>query len=216
MIDFNLDIDFDLGFEDDSEQDKKIQNEDFLIAKQMEFENRHYRQVKAVRGVLDCELPEVNQEWFFVSRNIFNQFAFILTILELEGDIEELYISSYNLKPELTGTLKKLMKAGRVGACSLILTDSLGFRNPGLVGDLKKLAEKNENFNVKFCRNHSKIGLAKTVKGNYYVVSGSGNFTATNTKIEFYHFTNNQALYDFLKQVFEKAEYIEPSIKEGA
>ena len=209
-IEFNLDdLDFSnldgLDFSNMQEKSVTEKHDEKVYKKMMKFTDKHYKQAKCVKGILNIKLPEKDQEWFFVSQNKFNQFAFTLAVLELAGKIEELYISSYNIKTDLLESIKHLLNTDKIGYCKIIITYSIQARTPKIYSRLIELAKEQKNVDVILCDNHTKLSCIKT-KEHYYVVSGSGNFTATNTKMEQYQFINSKELYEFYVNWFNEQE----------
>jgi hypothetical protein len=166
---------------------------------------KHYQQAKYYNNKLNNELPKKDELIYIITQAKFNQFAFTLAVLEKE-EIEKLYISSYNVKIDLLKALEFLLK-DRIKYCKLIITWSIKARSPEVYNYITKL-KKLKNFDVVYCDNHSKISCIKT-KNNYYIVSGSGNFTATNTKMENYTITNDRELYKFYTDWFEEQKNLE-------
>ena len=191
--------------DDETEQKTKqeIKEEKYRL-KLLEFSDRHYLQARAAKTILNISLPKQDQEFFIIAMNVFSQFSFILTILELEGRIEELYVATYHTQKEIISMIEGLIKSGKIEKCTMIVSNMIPSWKPEVSDALSNLQESsNGQFEVIFAQNHAKISCVKTAKGNYYVVSGSGNVTKANQKMEQYNFTNSEELYKFYTEWFE-------------
>lgn len=181
----------DLSFNNKKERKEK----GFFTSIIKECAKKHYKQARYIDNKLKSELPKNNEIIYIITKEKFNQFAFTLLVTEKE-EIEELYISSFNVKQELLKTIDEMLKNNIIPYCKLIITWSIKKRTPEVYRLIKNIQTKHKNFDVVFCDNHSKISCIKTNK-NHYIVSGSGNFTATNTKMENYIISNDKELYKF-------------------
>jgi len=182
-----------------------------IYQKKMKFTNKHYKQAEYIDGLLKTKLPLKDEEYFFITQNKFNQFAFTLAVLNKEP-VQELYISSYNVKNDLLLVIEDLLTNGKIKYCKLVITYSIQARLPEVYKKCINLNKKLKNFDITLCDNHTKLSCIKTDE-NYYVVSGSGNFTSTNKKMEQYQFINSEELFNFYTSWFNDQKTEEKYLK---
>lgn len=145
---------------------------------------------------LGGKLPMWNEGLFLWTELSFNAFTFIPYIIQNEGPIQELVITSYSVSIEVLNALVQLIDEGKIGRVRLFVSDSIRSRLPRVADLLDSLIRKRPNsLEAHFAWNHSKVMLAKTTH-DWFVVEGSGNF-AKNAQFEQYAVFNNYELYQF-------------------
>lgn len=156
----------------------------------------HAMRVSAVSELI--HLPKPGEQWRLVTQQHFNTFTFILDLVKRRGRIDELDIVTFNVNEPTIDALCGLFDQGRVKVLRMVISDSIKFRMPKRVLQIRAAFEERKEtgrFKVVFCWNHAKIALA-SVGNDRYVIEGSGNFS-NNAEIEQYLYENNRASYDF-------------------
>lgn len=149
-------------------------------------------------------IPKKNQHFRVVTHNSFNAFDILEYFLFNIKNTDECYISSYNFGEKTINSIFDLYDNNVFYSLSLIISESIRFRNPKIFSILKQNVEKRIDKNIRLAGvwNHSKITLIKK-DDNYYVIEGSGNFN-NNAYIEQYSIDNNEEIYNFHKSWMDK------------
>ena len=184
----------DLAAEQNSEKE-------ISIAKVAEYTKMHTIKIRNFDEI--ATLPKNKEQIRIITQQSFNMYTIILKILQQEKEIEELYLSSFNIKEIVSDTLFEMILSGQVKKLRLMISESIRFRMPKRITDLEKnMLVTNGDVIIKLNWNHSKITLVKT-KMNHYVLEGSGNLS-DNAQIEQYLFENNKEIYLFHKNWMDK------------
>lgn len=185
---FDLD-DIELPKSDESSENKSS-------VKVLKFLDSHHQAINNIREL--HRLPVFGEAVFLLSLRSFNTFTFIQFIVSECKQIDELYITSYNMARLIIEALMHLVDEELIRYLHVILSDAAKTRFPKTY-DLANLeAGKRNNVMVSYKWNHSKIALAKC-RDDYYVLEGSGNFS-DNSRHEQYLFANNRELYEFRRK----------------
>lgn len=168
-----------------------------LTAQFLAFHHQKIGKLKELAG----KLPNCDEGLFLWTNRSFNAFTFIPYIIEHEGVIHELIITSYSVSIDVLNAICQLMDEGRVHRVRLFISDSIRSRLPRVTDLLDSLILARANLEVRYAWNHSKILLAKT-EWSWLVVEGSGNF-AKNAQFEQYAVFNSRNLYDFRLKCIE-------------
>lgn len=168
-----------------------------LTYKFLAFHHQKIGKLKELAG----KLPIWDEGLFCGPDRSFNAFTFIPYIIEHEGVIQELVITSYSVSIDVLNAICQLMDEGRIRKVRLFISDSIRSRLPRVTDLLDSLILARSNLEVFYAWNHSKILLAKT-EWSWLIVEGSGNF-AKNAQFEQYVVFNSRNLYDFRLKCIE-------------
>ena len=183
-------------------KDEKKYKEDLSRAKVTNYTKMHTQKIRNFDEV--CFLPKVGEQYRLVTQQSFNMYTIILKILQQEDHIEELYLSSYNIKLVVMDTVFNMLESKQVDKLRILLSEATRARLPHRYSEIKKhMLLAKDDVKIKFNWNHTKIALVKTKK-NYYVLEGSGNLT-DNAQIEQYLFENNKQIFVFHKTWMDEA-----------
>ena len=133
--------------------------------------------------------------------------SFIAWIADREP-IEELQASTLRIGPRQYEYLDRLARAGKLKSARFVLSSMQG-QMDGKRGtrnyaeEFRKISDRHA-WRVVVVNNHSKIILIKTA-ANWYVLETSSNLN-DNPKIEQYSLENNEELYAFYSQFFDRLE----------
>lgn len=171
---------------------------DKALIKKNKYFSMHVQKISTLKDL--TELPAKDEQFRLITQQHFNTFTFILYIIEKHGQINDLDVITFNINEGTILALLDLLDRKIILNLRIVISDSVKFRMPQRVEQLKKAYEDRKesgNFMVLFVWNHSKIAIAKTGE-NYYIIEGSGNFSS-NAEIEQYIFENNKEMYEFHK-----------------
>jgi len=158
----------------------------------------HYERIRNVEDLVDP--PKLNEQYRLVTQKGFNTFTFILYLLKKFKHIDNLDIITFNMNEGTISALMHLLDKGSVGHLRCVISDSIKFRMPNRVAQLRQEHEARKGtgrFDCAFVWNHAKIALV-AIGDNRFVIEGSGNFSS-NAEIEQYVFENNPTAYEFHK-----------------
>lgn len=209
----NIDIDFDFDFDFDNITIIDKRDSEILVKEAMKNGNYkqclssakaffqkgaliHFENIQNIDKLLS--FPKPSEQYRIVTQQHFNTFSFILSIIEKEGKIKNLTVLTFNMNEPTISALTELFDLGMIDNLWIVISDSIKFRMPKRVEQLRQCYEerkKTNRYNVAFIWNHAKIALVQTTN-NFYIIEGSGNFSS-NAEIEQYVFENNQSVYDF-------------------
>ena len=164
---------------------------------------RHAARHRAVAGLkrqalaeLVSEPPAVGEYVHIVSNGRFDYFTFVSLILGWADRVDHLWGSTWTMNRANVGELLALFDAGKIGA--IVMVTGLYFmkREAAVAATLiEGLHARGQRF--KAWENHAKVlCMADEMRGDYYVVEGSANWTA-NPRTEQNLLANSRALYDF-------------------
>jgi len=162
------------------------------------FYNQHMRKINNV--VQMNFVPDVGEECRLITQGSFNMFTILIYFIQKYKKIDELYITTFNMKESVISTIFDLLERDTIEKLRIMISESIVNRMPKRAAQLKELTIKNsEKYDVrlKMNWNHSKIMLAK-FGDIYYVMEGSGNLS-DNAQIEQYIVTNSEGIYNFHK-----------------
>lgn len=165
-------------------------------ARQITHYETNFLRITNIEQLITLPLP--NQQWRIVTQQHFNTFTFILYILKHRGNIDSLDIITFNINQPTISNLLDLFDSGKIKQLSITISDSVKFRMPERVTQLREAFKSRRHtgrFFVSFVWNHAKIALIAIDKDRY-VIEGSGNFSS-NAEIEQYVFENNRYSYIF-------------------
>lgn len=168
-----------------------------LTAQFLAFHHQKIGKLKELSG----KLPLWNEGLFLWTDRSFNAFSFIPYLIQNDGIIHELVITSYSVSIEILNAICQLMDEGKILKARLFISDSIRSRLPRVADLLDSLLRARQNLEAYFAWNHSKIMLAKT-QWNWFVLEGSGNF-AKNAQFEQYALFNSPDLYNFRLKCIE-------------
>ena len=148
-------------------------------------------------------LPDKNTTVKLVSfRKTWNLGSLIAMICEDET-IEELHASTYRIGTNIANLLNGLSAQGRISPhCTFLLHPNQASSLHGHKNVFLSVAETN-GWKYYFSRNHSKVLLFRTDKGNNYVIETSANLNDL-PNVEIYSVSNDASLFAFyVKWVFD-------------
>ena len=199
---FSSSLSFSNIFSDNEEKIRTLENESEKIIKDKtltrSFLEKQHNRVSAIEEL--AHLPKPNQQIRIITQKQFNAYAILLYILE-SHQIEECYLTTYNIDDNTIKGLELITKAKQITKLTLLVSASISFRMPKRYQQLVDLATTNPNITLILAWNHTKIILAKT-KDNYFVNEGSGNLT-NNARVEQYLLENCKDTYEFHKEWIE-------------
>ena len=144
------------------------------------------------------DIPDKNNMIMAITQGQFNIFSALIMLQEKFGELDEVYLSTFNIKDNFIISLFKMLESQKIKKLRIMISDSISFRMPKRIELLKeKVKETKKDVILKLNWNHSKIMLVK-VKDIYFCMQGSGNLS-DNAQIEQYTIYNNQKIYDFHK-----------------
>lgn len=189
--------------ENTNEKVKRLQSESKKIVKDKKifrrFLEKQYNKVSSIEEITG--LPQQAEQIRIITQKSFNAYAILLFLVE-KVNIEECYLTTYNVDKNTIHGLRQLVESGNIKKITLLVSDSINFRMPDRASELKKLAKDLENIRLIFAWNHTKIITAKTSDGVHYVIEGSGNLS-DNARIEQYLFEQCKETYNFHKDWIE-------------
>lgn len=148
--------------------------------------------------IKETGLPSSSEMVAFKSNGV-SDVGSIFSYMLQQGKMKTLYLSTWIISRPNIDRICEAIDNG--------LLDSVYFAASTRLKQLKKsdyayLAEqfkKRNNCHFKVLNNHAKTFSVADENGNYYTVTGSGNWTQ-NPRIEMYVIHNNKDLHDFNKQ----------------
>lgn len=173
---------------DDGSQEKDVtEKASFLTVKQL------VKSVHKIKRIKDLtSLPKKNEDLIFFVNGQFDAIDFLGFILDYEKEIELLALASYSYSKIAANMIRGHIENKIVKKCILASTTSLRTRYAESYAIIESIQG---DIITKYTSLHSKILLAKC-KENYYVLTGSGNFSK-NARIEQYNFINNKEVFEF-------------------
>jgi len=188
---FKFDKDIDYNF---SERSKEEINDLRLKEKYLKF---HYEKLS---NLDNYKMPKENEFDFLITKMSFNAFTFIPFILKNEK-IESVLFSTYNIAKRVILCINELLESNQIKDAVIIANKFMKYDHKDII-DLLELTKQKQNFNYYLIHNHSKINCIKT-ENNYYIISGSGNFSNTDS-VEQYSIINNKEIYNKTIKYFKK------------
>ena len=206
-FDINLDCDFGDFSETKNKKVKEVRNKSIKLVDDgkvyRRFLDKQFYRVSKINNLI--KLPEKNEQIRIITQKSFNAFSLLLYLLESQN-INECYLTSYNIDVNTIKGLDFLLKEGKIKKITVLISKMLIAASPTSYKMLKDLAS--DKFNVILCMNHTKMILANT-KNKHYVIEGSGNLTA-GARIEQYLFEECQETYNFHKNWIENVQEFSP------
>lgn len=87
-------------------------------------------------------LPKPGEQWRLVTQQHFNTFTFILDLVKRRGRIDELDIVTFNVNEPTIDALCGLFDQGRVKVLRMVISDSIKFRMPKRVLQIRAAFEE--------------------------------------------------------------------------
>lgn len=168
----------------------------FLSVKQIQKGMQRINRIKDL-----SDLPKKGEEFVYFVDGQFDAIDFLQFILQTHNKIDFLGMASYSYSKISANLIRNLVENGIVQECFLASTTSLRTRYPESYSIIESIIG---NIERRYTALHAKILLVETAK-NFYVLDGSGNFSK-NARIEQYHFSNNEKLFNFYKENLQKIE----------
>lgn len=163
--------------------------EDAAYARYVE---RHYALIEKVQEI---GLPEPGQQFRLVTRRTFNAIQFLEYIAEREV-IEELFIAIYSINFHAAKILMDLISSGRIHHATVLMSNLRNAAHREKEEIIKKMFVDHPRVHLFFCSSHAKTFSARTAKGNFYTLEGSGNL-AFNSRVEQYVIDNDKGMFEF-------------------
>lgn len=207
-VDLDWNFDFDFGGDETKYNEVDICG----LAKKMKSKERHFFNLQNEVGQLSaiCKTPPTRGE---VIKAIsvgggWSCLAFIKWIADIEG-IDEMWVSTFRIGKNHINELNALYRGGKLGKCHFVTSATQKKVDDKMIYNGKEyryfdyICEicKDNDWELRFYDNHSKIVLMRT-KQNWYVLETSSNLNE-NPKMEQFSFENDKGLFDFYLQVFE-------------
>lgn len=149
-------------------------------------------------------MPQLDEVLYLVSQKEINAYTLLRWAIEELGTIEDMFLTTYNLNADIIRALSALLDTGQVRRLSIVLSQSIEYRMPERVKQLREEWEiRRESMRVSFCWNHSKVALLRPANSDHrLVITGSGNYSY-NAVIEQYEIINSPAVYRFFYEDLE-------------
>jgi hypothetical protein len=174
------------------------------FSKLSRFQNMQFKKIKSLEEFFF--IPQKNEECRLITQGSFNMFTILMFFQRKYDIIDELYITTFNIKEIVIDSLFQLLKEKKVKKLRIMVSESIKFRMPKRVEQLIEMTRLfKEDFDVKLKLNwnHSKIMLAK-LEDDYYVLEGSGNLS-DNAQIEQYVVSNSEEIFNFHKRWMDES-----------
>jgi hypothetical protein len=149
---------------------------------------------QVIDRITEIGLPKEREQLRLITMRSFNSIALIQHVAENEV-IEKAILVIFAINIPAAQLLINLFNESKIQTLELVVSS---VRNAGykIKSNAVKMLADVKGISLCFVNSHAKISAIKTVKGNYYVVEGSGNFSY-NGRIEQYIIDNDKSIYDF-------------------
>ena len=145
---------------------------------------------------LNFKIPNKNESNFILTTKAISLLDVINFIETTKGKIKKAIIFFYTINDKAANYTADLSKRCET---KIIISDLMNSQR-----QKERLITKifdNNNVEIVFCHNHSKIA-AININDDYYVLSGSMN-AGNNARIENLQINNNKEMFDFIETTFE-------------
>lgn len=173
----------------DKHEKQDLDKSEIIIIKKQKIRERAFQFIADKEEIF---LPKQNEMIRIVVKRIPSE-TLIYKITETET-IEEMTIAIFSISKKIILSISDLAENGKVKKLNILVSDM--WAKLKREGDFLFLQENLNFAKIGSKRIHTKIMLAKTKEGNFYVYEGSGNLS-TNTNFEQYIFENSKETYDF-------------------
>ncbi len=177
---------------------------DFCKSALLTLKNKKRSKFKVGKEIYNFEavtagrLPDNDEIFTLISvSGGFSSLAIILSIAQKEK-IEQIYCSTFRIGKEHFKKLYGSFLSGNIKFAEFYTSDVQKKTDKDkydYLGFIKNICTETKLI-VKPVKNHSKVILMKTLKGNYYIVETSSNLNE-NPKIEQFSISNDVELFDF-------------------
>lgn len=173
----------------DKHEKADLDKSEVIIIKKQQIRERAFQ---FIADRAEIFLPKKNEMIRIVVKRIPSE-TLIYKITETEI-IEEMTIAIFSISKKIILSISDLVENGRISKLNILVSDM--WAKLKKEGDFLFLQENLKIAKIGSKRVHTKIMLARTNLGNFYVYEGSGNLS-TNTNFEQYIFENSKESYDF-------------------
>lgn len=171
------------------------------------FNSYKEKTFKVIEKINEIGLPKDKHQIRIVTKRSFNTVAFLQHITKTEV-IEKLIMVVYSINFEAAKMIVDLCDANKVKEVFILMSNLRNTAHRKKEELTKQLFLDNPKISLIFASSHAKITAAKTTKGNYYVIEGSGNLSY-NSRIEQYVIDNDKDLFHFTENwIKEIREYL--------
>jgi hypothetical protein len=173
----------------DKHEKADLDKSEIIIIKKQQIRERAFQFIADKDEIF---LPKPNEMIRIVVKRIPSE-TLIYKITESEI-IEEMTIAIFSISKKIILSISDLVDDNKVLKLNILVSDM--WAKLKKEGDFLFLQENLKIAKIGSKRVHTKIMIARTNLGNFYVYEGSGNLS-TNTNFEQYIFENSKESYDF-------------------
>lgn len=173
----------------DKHEKQDLDKSEIIIVKKQQIRDRAFQFIADKNEIF---LPKENEMIRIVVKRIPSE-TLIYKICQTEI-IEEMTVSIFSISKKIILSIADLAAEGKVLKLNILVSDM--WAKLKREGDFLFLQDNLNFAKIGSKRIHTKIMLARTNLGNYYIYEGSGNLS-TNTNFEQYIFENSKETYDF-------------------
>ena len=199
-MEFNLQaMDYNFSFLDginEIQKDDSLIKSQALTLKELKRKEIFDNKKKNFKELLGVEIPIKNYSYHIVSNGTHDLFTSVPYFIEVLGNIDVFYGSTWATSPSNVKDLLTYFDDGKIGAINILLGDYHKMKSRAEYGQLANgLQSRKQRFAI--FNNHVKILLFQK-SNNFIVIEISANFT-NNPRLEQHVIYNSKDLFDFHK-----------------
>ena len=148
-------------------------------------------------------LPENNQV-VFIKTNGCSDTGSIYTHIANNHDLDTLYLSTWIISRENLERICKDIDSGKLKMLYFVVSKRLKeLKKSNYAFLIEQMEKRKDKMKIKVCNSHAKTFSVSTTDGNYFTVTGSGNWTE-NPRIENYVIFNDINAFNHNKEWMEE------------
>jgi hypothetical protein len=165
-----------------------------------------------INRVEEIGLPVPGEHLHVVTFRAFNAVHFLYHVAK-KYKLEHVLIAVYSINHEAAILIDKMIKKELIGSATILISNLRNKAHREKEQLTRDMFVANPKIDLFFIKSHAKIIATKSYCGQYFAISGSGNFSY-NSKVEQYEIDNDKGLYEFTENWFKLSRELLKGTKE--